>query len=55
MEEKTSKESDSLIVPMKPVMMVEGRGGHINRSKYKTFTVLEADRKWKMRMKEYQS
>ena len=26
------KESDSPIVPKKPVMTVEGRGGHINRS-----------------------
>ena len=32
MEEKASKESDSLVVPMKPVMTVEGRGGHTNRS-----------------------
>lgn len=32
MEEKECKESDSLVVPMKPVMTVEGRGGHTNRS-----------------------
>ena len=31
-EEKVCKESDSLIVPMKPVMTVEGRGGRISRS-----------------------
>jgi hypothetical protein len=30
--ETVCKESDSLIVPKKPVMTVEGRGGHINRS-----------------------
>ena len=29
--ETVSKESDSLIVPRKLVMTVEGRGGHINR------------------------
>jgi len=28
---KTQEESDSLIVPRKPVMTVEGRGGHTNR------------------------
>ena len=52
MEEKASKESDSLVVPMKPVMTVEGRGGHTNRSEYKTFTALEAEKKWEMRTKE---
>ena len=31
-EETVCKESDSLIVPKKPVMTAEGRGGHINRS-----------------------
>ncbi len=30
--EKVCKESDSLIVPRKPVMTVEGRGGHISWS-----------------------
>jgi hypothetical protein len=29
--EKTLEKSDSLIVPKKPVMTVEGRGGHMNR------------------------
>lgn len=51
-EEKACKESDSLIVPMKPVMTVEGRGGHTNRSEDKTFTALEAEGKWEMRTKE---
>ena len=31
-EEKVCKESDSPIIPMKPVMTAEGRGGHVNRS-----------------------
>lgn len=52
MEEKASKKSDSLIVPMKPVMTVEGRGGHTSCSENKTFTALEAERKWEMRTKE---
>ena len=30
--ETVGKESDSLIIPKKPVMAAEGRGGHINRS-----------------------
>lgn len=30
--ETVCKGSDPLIVPTKPVMTVEGRGGHINRS-----------------------
>jgi len=29
--EMVQEESDSLIVPKKPVITVEGRGGHINR------------------------
>lgn len=43
--EKVYKESDSLIVPKKPVMMAEGRGGHINRSKDKTSATLEVVKK----------
>jgi len=30
--EMVQEESDSLIVPMKPVTPAEGRGGHTNRS-----------------------
>ena len=51
-EETVCKESDSPIVPMKPVMTVEGRGGHINRSEDETFTALEAERKWEVSTKE---
>jgi hypothetical protein len=35
-EETVCKESDSLIVPMKLVITVEGRGGHIGRFECKT-------------------
>ena len=35
-EETICKESDSPILPKKPVMTVEGRGGHINRSEDQT-------------------
>lgn len=39
------KESDSPIVPTKPVMTVEGRGGHISRSEDKTSATPEVVRK----------
>ena len=51
-EERTCKESDSLIVPMKPVMTVEGRGGHTICSEDETFTAPEAERKWEVSTKE---
>ena len=51
-EERTCKESDSLIVPRKPVMTVEGRGGHTICSEDKTFAAPEAERKWKVSTKE---
>ena len=52
MGEMACKESDSLIVPMKPVMTVEGRGGHTICSEDETFTVPEAERKWEVSTKE---
>ena len=51
-EETACKESDSLIVLMKPVMTVEGRGGHTICSEDETFTALEAERKWEVSTKE---
>ncbi len=44
-EEMIYKESDLLIVPMKPVTKVEERGKHINRSKSKTSVTLEVTEK----------
>ena len=52
MEETAYKESDSLIVPRKPVMTVEGRGGHINRSEDKTSATPEVVARWETRTKE---
>ncbi len=52
MEETAYKESDSLIVPMKPVMTVEGRGGHTICSEDETFTAPEAEKKWEVSTKE---
>lgn len=52
MEETAYKESDSLIVPMKPVMTVEGRGGHTVCSEDETFTAPEAEKKWEVSTKE---
>ena len=52
MEETACKESDSPIVPMKPVMTVEGRGGHTVCSEDETFTAPEAEKKWEVSTKE---
>jgi len=46
------KESDLLIVLMKPVMKVEGRGKHINRSEVKTLVTQEVTKEWQMSMEE---
>ncbi len=46
------KESDLLIVPMKPVTKVEGRGKHIIRSEVKTSVAQEVTKGWQMSMKE---
>jgi hypothetical protein len=45
-EEMVCKESDLLIVPMKSVTKVEGRGKHIIRSEVKTPVTQEVTRGW---------
>jgi hypothetical protein len=52
MAEKMRKKSDSLIVPKKRVMTVEGRGGHINRSEKETPVTREVTTRWEMALKE---
>lgn len=42
--ETVCKESDSPIVPKKPVTTAEERGGHVNRSQDKTSATLEVAR-----------
>ena len=49
--EKAQEESDSLIVPKKPVMTVEGRGGHINRLGIQNIVRTGGGTRWQARMK----
>lgn len=51
-DEKTRKGSDSLIIPMKPLIAVEGRGGDTDRSERQNIKHTGCEKKWKMRMTE---
>jgi len=46
------KKSDSLIVPRKRVMTVEGRGGHNIRFFKETPVTQEVTKRWEMDLKE---
>lgn len=51
-DEKMREESDSLIVPMKPLIAAEGRGGDTDRSERQNIKHTGCEMKWKMRMTE---